>query len=94
MSLFRGGTKKMLYKAGKEIMLKTVAQSLPNYAMSVFLLPTELCQEIEGLMCKFWWSTSSKKDRCIHWKNGITWPKRSQRVEWAFDVLEILILLS
>lgn len=64
-----GWDKKLLSKGGKEILLKTVAQTLPNYAMSVFLLPLELCREIERLMCKFWWKTDSKKDKCIHWKS-------------------------
>lgn len=35
--------------------------------MSVFLLPHELCTDLEMLMCKFWWKSSSKKDKGIHW---------------------------
>lgn len=38
-----GWDKRTLSKGGKEILLKTVAQSLPNYVMSVFLLPGDLC---------------------------------------------------
>lgn len=34
---------KYISKAGKELLIKTVAQSLPIYAMNVFLLPMELC---------------------------------------------------
>uniref|UniRef100_A0A803QSS3 Reverse transcriptase n=1 Tax=Cannabis sativa TaxID=3483 RepID=A0A803QSS3_CANSA len=58
---------KLLSKAGKEILLKTIAQALPNYAMSVFLLPIETSREIERAMCKYWWSSSCKKDKNIHW---------------------------
>lgn len=58
---------KILTKAGKEILLKTVAQAIPNYAMSVFLLPLDMCKEMEKLMCKFWWRTNTKKNRSIHW---------------------------
>ncbi|KAL8103095.1 hypothetical protein AgCh_027577 [Apium graveolens] len=64
-----GLDKKTLSKGGKEVLLKTVAQSLPNFAMSVFLLPLNLCQDLEKLMCKFWWRTSSQKERSIHWKS-------------------------
>ncbi|XP_060972201.1 uncharacterized protein LOC133038159 [Cannabis sativa] len=58
---------KLLSKAGKEILLKTIVQALPNYAMSVFLLPIETSKEMERAMCKYWWSSSSKKDKNIHW---------------------------
>lgn len=46
---------KFLSKAGKELLLKTLAQSLPRYAMNVFLLPLEMCREMEQMMCKYWW---------------------------------------
>lgn len=36
----------LLNKSGKEILIKTVAQAIPTYAMSVFLLPIETCKEI------------------------------------------------
>uniref|UniRef100_A0A803NUC3 Reverse transcriptase domain-containing protein n=1 Tax=Cannabis sativa TaxID=3483 RepID=A0A803NUC3_CANSA len=58
---------KLLSKAGKEILLKTIVQALPTYAMSVFLLPIETSKEMERAMCKYWWSSSSKKDKNIHW---------------------------
>lgn len=41
---------KLLSKAGKEILIKSVAEALPTFAMSVFLLPKELCVELEGMM--------------------------------------------
>lgn len=63
------GQKKTLSKGGKEILLKTVAQSLPNYAMGVFLLPIDLCQHLERLMCRFWWRTDPKKEKSIHWQS-------------------------
>lgn len=45
---------KLLNKSAKEILLKTVTQAIPTYAMSVFLLPTEMCKDMEKLMCKYW----------------------------------------
>lgn len=58
---------KLLTKAGKEILLKNVAQTIPNYAMSVFLLPLEMCRDMERAMNRFWWRTNAKKRRSIHW---------------------------
>lgn len=66
----------MLSKGGKEVLLKTVAQALPKYAMGVFLLPLNLCQDLEKMMCKFWWKTNSKKDRGIHW---LSWSNMSKK---------------
>ncbi|XP_060964189.1 uncharacterized protein LOC133033466 [Cannabis sativa] len=60
---------KFLSKAGKELLIKSVAQSLPSYAMNVFLLPVETCQEMEQLMCKFWWQASTRNNKGIHWKS-------------------------
>lgn len=57
----------MLTKGGKEILLKIVAQTILNYAMSVFLLPLKMCKEMERAMCKFWRRTSIKNNRIIHW---------------------------
>ncbi|XP_060969649.1 uncharacterized mitochondrial protein AtMg00310-like [Cannabis sativa] len=60
---------KLLSRAGKEILLKIVVQSLPTYAMSVFLLPLGTCNEIEKLMARFWWKSSSSKDKGIIWRS-------------------------
>ena len=51
----QGWNQKLLSRAGKEILLKTVAQALPIYAMNTYLLPMELCREIERMMNSFWW---------------------------------------
>lgn len=56
---------KFLTMVGKEIFIKSVAQTIPNYAMNVFLLPLELCRDIKSIMCRFWWRKSTK-DRGIY----------------------------
>lgn len=43
----------LLNRSGKEILLKTVSQSIPNYAMSIILIPLEMCKEMEQMMCDF-----------------------------------------
>lgn len=65
----QGWDKKLLSMGGKEIHLKTLAQTLPNYAMSIFLLPNQLCTEMDKLMSKFWWKLSSNREKGFSWKS-------------------------
>ncbi|XP_030505163.2 uncharacterized protein LOC115720145 [Cannabis sativa] len=50
----QGWEGRILSCAGKEVLLKSIAQALPNYAMNVFLLLLETCKELSRLMAKFW----------------------------------------
>lgn len=53
--------RKHLSQGGKEILLKSVAQALPNYAMQVFLLPSHTIANLEKIFSNFWWGSS------LHW---------------------------
>ncbi|XP_042969200.1 uncharacterized protein LOC122301912 [Carya illinoinensis] len=57
-----------LSKAEKEILIKAVLQAISTYTMSVFKLPQRLCDEIEQLFSKFWWSQYKKDDEMHWWK--------------------------
>ncbi|XP_075649758.1 uncharacterized protein LOC142620243 [Castanea sativa] len=45
----------LLSQAGREILIKAVAQALPIYTMSCFKLPIRLCHDIEALIRRFFW---------------------------------------
>jgi hypothetical protein len=62
---------KFLSQAGKEILIKAVVQAIPTYCMSVFLLPTSLCKELNSLMQRFWWGHKENISK-IHW---MSWEK-------------------
>lgn len=62
-------------RGGKEVLIKSVAQTLPSYAMSVFLLPLEITKDIERTLSKFWWSSLSGKRTSIHW---MSWERLSK----------------
>ena len=66
-----GWKEKMLSIGGKEILIKAVAQAIPTYAMSCFLLPKGLCDEIEGIIRRFWWGQRDQESKIawVSWKN-------------------------
>jgi hypothetical protein len=54
-----------LSMGGKEILIKSVAQSIPTYSMSCFKLPKGLCDHINGFLRNFWWGCKDgKRETC------------------------------
>lgn len=53
-------------RAGKEIMIKAIAQAIPTYAMSCFDLTKSLCDDISQLICRYWWDQDDDKHK-MHW---------------------------
>ncbi|CAJ2652835.1 unnamed protein product [Trifolium pratense] len=70
----KGWKENYLSRAGKEILIKAVAQAIPNYIMSCYKLPESCCQEIESMLAKFWWGSKEGK-RKIHW---MSWERLSK----------------
>ena len=62
----QGWEAKLLSQAGREVLIKAVAQAVPTYTMSCFKLPITLCHEIEALICRFFWGQRGDR-RKIHW---------------------------
>uniref|UniRef100_A0A2N9G3M1 Reverse transcriptase domain-containing protein n=1 Tax=Fagus sylvatica TaxID=28930 RepID=A0A2N9G3M1_FAGSY len=52
--------------AGKEVLIKAVAQAIPTYAMSVFQLPVACSNEINSMLSNYWWG-QKQGERRIHW---------------------------
>lgn len=46
-----------LSRAGKEVLIKPVAQAIPSYCMGAFLIPSSLCEELERIMNSFYWGS-------------------------------------
>lgn len=51
----QGFGEKFLSKGGKEVLIKSMLQSIPTYVMSFFRLLDYLLCEIESKISKFWW---------------------------------------
>lgn len=67
----QGWKEKMLSRAGKEILIKAVAQAIPTFAMGCFDLTKTLCDQISSMICKFWWSQQDNEHK-MHW---LSWEK-------------------
>ena len=62
----QGWEGKLLSQAGREVLIKAIAQAIPTYAMACFKLPLSLFHEIEAMVKKFFWGQRGDK-RKIHW---------------------------
>jgi hypothetical protein len=58
-----GWKEKQLSIKGKEILLKTVAQAIPVYAMSVFQIPKGVCKSMMDAIAKFWWGDDDNSNK-------------------------------
>ena len=50
-----GWKEKYIYKAGREIIIKTVAQAILTYTMRIFKIPKALYDTINYTLAKYWW---------------------------------------
>ena len=53
--------------AGKDILIKSIAQALPTYAMMVFKIPINICKGMMDAISQFWWGDDDEHKR-IHWQ--------------------------
>lgn len=56
-----------LSRAGREVLIKSVAQAILSYCMPVFLLPKSLCEELQIIMNRYWWNGKKEVDNSINW---------------------------
>ncbi|EAZ04413.1 hypothetical protein OsI_26557 [Oryza sativa Indica Group] len=73
----QGWKEKLLSRAGKDILIKAVAQAIPAFAMSCFDLTKTLCDEISSLISRFFWAQHDRENK-MHW---IAWDKLCSRTE-------------
>jgi hypothetical protein len=54
-SKVEGWCAKSLSQVGRLTLIKSVAATIPSYAMSTFLLPKSICSQLDRVFKKFWW---------------------------------------
>ena len=50
-----GWKEKLPSKAGKEALIKAIAQTIPTYSINYFKIPDSLCDELTSMIRNFWW---------------------------------------
>ena len=78
-----GWKEKLLSKAGKEVLIKAVAQAIPTYTMSCFKFPDLLCDELMGMIRNFWWGQRKGK---LHGLVGRKCVSLSVLEEWISQI--------
>jgi hypothetical protein len=62
----QGWKERFLSWAGKEILIKAIAQAIPTFAMGCFDITKTLCDQISAMICRYWWNQQEGKHK-IHW---------------------------
>lgn len=52
----QGWKERFLSWAGKEILIKAIAQVIPTFAMGCFDITKTLCDQISAMICRYWWN--------------------------------------
>ena len=52
---------------GRDVLIKSVAQTMPQYYMKAFLLPPSLLEELQRLINSFWRGMNKEGKRVINW---------------------------
>jgi hypothetical protein len=82
----KGWKEKSLSFEGRGVLIRAVAQAIPTYIMSYFLLPKGLCEKIEQAVCSFWWGSIEVKKR-IHWTKKTTLFKSKHEGGMGFKII-------
>jgi len=59
---------KTISKAGRKVLIKSIAQVISTYSMSLFKLSKNLCNDINSIIAKYWWGQMSDEKK-VHWIN-------------------------
>ena len=72
----QGWKAKLLFQAGRLILINSVLHSIPIYTFSVSKAPQTICKKLDSIINAFWWGhdPDKKKLHLINW-DTLTKPK-------------------
>ncbi|GJX77037.1 reverse transcriptase [Tanacetum coccineum] len=90
----QGWKQKLLSQAGREVLIKSIIQAIPTYAMQCFRLPTTLLNKLIVYVRRFFWGGDSHEQH-VHWKNWkkLSEPKHQEGLGfWDFEAFNMALL--
>ncbi|KAG2693813.1 hypothetical protein I3760_08G113300 [Carya illinoinensis] len=78
MKYLEGWRSKLLSQAGRMMLIRTVASTIPTYQMSTHLLPKSVCKSMNTSFKNFWWGTKKDQKHKLYLKSwkSICQPKK------------------
>ena len=55
----------------KEVLIKSVAQAIPTYVMSIFKIPYSVCNDLTRMIRQYWWGVENDKRKMAR----LSWDK-------------------
>lgn len=72
----KGWMEKLLSYAGKEVLIKAVAQAIPVYSMACFRLPRGVCENITSIIRQFCGAAREEEESLVGFR-GMCAPNQS-----------------
>lgn len=69
-----GWKERCLSRAGREVLLKSIAQAIPTYAMQCFKIPEGVISAMNSICRNFWWGQKGDENKLalLSWKRLCT----------------------
>lgn len=83
-----GWNNNLLSSAGKEILIKSILQALPQYIMMAYKIPQSLCKRLWSIVMRYWWSHFGKKS--IHWADQFLLNRTKENGGMSFKDFEVM----
>ncbi|CAM8976493.1 unnamed protein product [Rhodiola kirilowii] len=80
-----------LFCGGKEILIKSVLQAIPQYFMHCFMLPESVVNRLQAIISRFWWS-QKMENRPMHWVSNTVLMKDKLEGGLGFKDLKLVNL--
>lgn len=86
-------SQRLLSKAGKATLIKSVIQALPTYTMSIYSVPFGVCNDLDSFIRKFWWEAKPNANGFLALKAWKDIFNLKSLEGWGFVDLRTLTLL-